>query len=122
MAAMKRGKYRVVFERDGSGAWIARAPSVRGEGADTPERAEDVRLPARVRDAIGRTRSARRHAQREREKAQQALMRVARTLVDEVGLSLRDAGELLDLSHQRVQQLTGERTPTARARSRAPRP
>jgi len=29
----------------------------------------------------------------------------AETLVEEVGLGLRDAGELLEMSHQRVQQL-----------------
>jgi transposase-like protein len=33
------------------------------------------------------------------------MRRAARTLVDDVGLGLRDAGELLEVSHQRVAQL-----------------
>jgi predicted RNase H-like HicB family nuclease len=142
---MRRGKYRVVFERDPSGAWIARVPSVRGchtygrtldqarrrirealslwaEDAENAELVEDVRLPARVRQAIGRTQSARRDAQRGREKAQKEMVKAARMLVDEVGLGLRDAGELLNVSHQRVQQLTRAPRASARARSRAPRP
>jgi transposase-like protein len=32
----------------------------------------------------------------------------AETLVEDVGLGLRDAGELLEISHQRVQQLVRE--------------
>src|SRR5437870_12658580 len=118
---MGRGKYRVVYERDGSAAWIARVPSMRGchthgrtldqarrrirealglwvEDAETAELVEDVRLPARVRKEIGRTQSARRQAQRERDKAQEAMSEAARTLVEEVGLGLRDAGELLGVS------------------------
>src|SRR2546423_15610935 len=124
VAAIRRGKYRVIYERDGGGAWIARVPSVRGchthgrtleqarrrvrealslwvEDAETAEFVDDVRLPARVRTAIGHTRLARRDAQREREKAQRAMKKAARTLVDELGLGLRDTGELLGVSHQR---------------------
>src|SRR5436309_356773 len=74
---MRASKYRVIFERDESGAWIARVPSVRGchthgrtleqarrrlrealglwvDDADTAELVEDIRLPARVL-ARGRT-------------------------------------------------------------------
>lgn len=125
---MKAGKYRVVFERDDSGVWIARAPRVRGchtygrtldqarrrirealslwvDDADTAELIEEVRLPARVRNAISRSRTARRQARRERERAQAVMKEAAETLVEDLGLGLRDAGELLDISHQRVQQL-----------------
>lgn len=128
MAAMKTGKYRVIFERDESGAWIARVPRVRGchtygrtldqarrrirealslwvGDADTAELVEEVRLPARVRNAITRSRAARRQAARERERAHAVMKEAAETLVEDVGLGLRDAGELLDISHQRVQQL-----------------
>ena len=122
------GRYRVVIERDESGAWIARVPSVRGchshgrtldqarrrlrealglwvDDADSAELIEQVRLPARVRTAISRSRTARRQAKRERDRAQLAMKAAAETLVEEVGLGLRDAGELLEISHQRVQQL-----------------
>lgn len=125
---MKLGKYRVVFERDESGAWIARVPSVPGchtygrtlsqarrrirealslwvEDADSADLVEDIRLSARVRNAITRSRAARRQAVRERERARAVMKEAAETLVDEVGLGLRDAGELLEISHQRVQQL-----------------
>jgi predicted RNase H-like HicB family nuclease len=125
---MKRGKYRVVFERDRDGSWLVRVPSVRGchthgrtldqarrrvrealslwvDDADTAELVEDVHLPARVKQAIGNSRSARQNARRERVKAHATMEKAARALVDDVGLGLRDAGELLDISHQRVQQL-----------------
>jgi hypothetical protein len=44
-------------------------------------------------------------AERERVSAQEITLATARELVDSHELSLRDAGELLGLSHQRVQQL-----------------
>jgi predicted RNase H-like HicB family nuclease len=128
VAVKGEGRYRVVIERDESGAWIARVPGVRGchsygrtldqarrrlrqalglwvDDADSAELIEEIRLPARVRTAINRSRTARRHATRERERAQLAMKDAAETLVDEVGMGLRDAGELLEISHQRVQQL-----------------
>ena len=127
-AVNTEGGYRVVIERDESGAWIARVPSVRGchsygrtldqarrrlrealglwvDDADSTELIEEIRLPAPVRTAISRFRTARRQAKRERDRAQLAMKAAAETLVQEVGLGLRDAGELLEISHQRVQQL-----------------
>ena len=148
MAAMSGGKYRVIFKRDDSGAWLARVSNVRGchtygrtlqqtrrrirealglwvDDAETAELVEDIRLPARVRGELDRTRSSRRQAQKERERAQEAMRKAAQTLVDDVGLGLRDAGELLEVSHQRVQQLvrstSRELGRAARARPRAPR-
>jgi predicted RNase H-like HicB family nuclease len=118
----------VILERDESGAWIARVPSVRGchthgrtldqarrrirealslwiDDAESAELIEDIRLPAPVRTAIRRSRAARKQAMLERERAQAAMKQAAETLVEDVGLGLRDAGELLEMSHQRVQQL-----------------
>jgi len=118
----------VILERDESGTWIARVPSVRGchthgrtleqarrrirealslwvDDAESADLVEEIRLPARVRNAISRSRAARRQAVRERERARAALEEAARTLVEDVGLGLRDSGELLEISHQRVQQL-----------------
>ena len=126
---MKR--YTAVFERDESGFWLARIPSIRGCHAygrtleqartrlrealglwiDRPEDAvieEAIRLPADLRTAIQRSRRTRERAERERENAQDQTRAAAEALVDE-GVSLRDAGELLGLSHQRVQQLVQAR-------------
>lgn len=128
MASVKRASYRVILERDETGAWIARAPSVRGchthgrtleqarrrirealglwvEDAETAELVEEVRLPTEAREAIRRSRRARSEAEQQREEAQAATSEAARALVQELHLGLRDAGELLGLSYQRVQQL-----------------
>ena len=82
--------------REALGLWIER-----------PEQAvieEDVHLPADLRVAIQRSRRTRERAEWEQENAQEQTRAAAVALVDE-GVSLRDAGELLGLSHQRVQQL-----------------
>ncbi|MGH3034945.1 MAG: type II toxin-antitoxin system HicB family antitoxin [Gaiellaceae bacterium] len=128
MASVKRASYRVILERDESGAWIAWVPRVRGchtygrtleqarrrvrealglwiDDANAAELVEEVRLPAEARDAIRRSRRARREAEKRRANAQAATAEAARALVNELDLGVRDAGELLGLSHQRVQQL-----------------
>jgi predicted RNase H-like HicB family nuclease len=84
---------------------IREALSLWVEDADRAELVEEVRLPAAVKQAIGRSRTSRVEAEEQRAKAQEATSRAARTLVDELHLGLRDAAELLGLSHQRVQQL-----------------
>ena len=69
---------------------------------------EAIRLPADLRTAIQRSRRTRERAEREQENAQTQTRAAAEALVEE-GVSLRDAGELLRLSHQRVQQLVQAR-------------
>ncbi len=125
-------RYGVVLERDESGAWLARVPSVPGchtygrslEQArarirealdlwiDDASRAElrfDVRLPSRVREELRRAKDARDRSARAQKSASDAVSRAARDLTGQLGLSLRDAAELLGISHQRVQQLLAGR-------------
>ena len=129
---MRRGKYRVIFERDESGAWLARVPSVRGchtygrtldqarrrirealslwvNDAASAVLVEDVRLPVRAGEAIRVSRQKRARAEATHDEAQASTAQAARTLVKELHLGLRDAADLLGLSHQRVQQLVRQR-------------
>jgi predicted RNase H-like HicB family nuclease len=123
-------RYTAVYERDAaSGWWVASVKEVPGcltqgpslgstrerirealglfvDDAETAELVDDIRVPAKLRAAISRLRRARRAAEREAARAQEEARRVARELTDE--LSVRDAGELLGMSHQRVQQLVSE--------------
>jgi transposase-like protein len=73
-------------------------------GAESAELADDVRLPSEAIAAVRRSRGARKKLTRARDVAGSATADAARQLV-EAGLGVRDAAYLLDLSHQRVQQL-----------------
>jgi predicted RNase H-like HicB family nuclease len=125
--------YRVVIERDETGAWIAHVRGVRGchtygrtldqvrrrirealslwvDDAETAELMEEIRLPSDARQAIQRSSAARTRAEHGRENAQRATSAAAELLVARLGLGVRDAGELLGLSYQRVQQLLSSET------------
>jgi len=81
--------------REALAAWLDRSPE---ELVITSELPRDVALLA------SRVSQARHDAERAGSKAQQATIEAARRLA-EMGLSRRDAADLLGISHQRVQQL-----------------
>jgi len=62
-------------------------------------------LPAPVLDALGHAEQARTDADSAAVRAADAKAAAARALVRDVHLSMRDAAEILGVSHQRVQQL-----------------
>ena len=64
-----------------------------------------MRLPADARRALDRARADRRRLEAEAKRAQATTAAAVRKLIKSLGLSVRDAGELLGISHQRVQQL-----------------
>jgi predicted RNase H-like HicB family nuclease len=132
-----RRAYSIIIERDETGTWIAHVRNVPGchtygrtlnqvrrrirealslwiEDAQVAELAEEIRLPSEARQAIRRSSAARRRAERGREEAQSTTAAAANVLVERLGLGVRDAGELLGLSHQRVQQLVSERALASR--------
>ncbi len=128
-------RYKVVFERDESGAWIARIPAVRGchtygrtlgearrrirealglfvRDARRAKLIDEVRLPAELQRPLAAARRAREKASSIQEESARYTVAAARELSR--WLSLRDTGGLLGLSRQRVQQLTGRSARAAR--------
>ena len=64
----------------------------------------DDRMPPKLAAVAQRASKARHDADRAGVRAQEQVARAAKALTD-LGLSRRDAAELLGLSHQRIQQL-----------------
>ena len=126
---MVTSNYTAVFERDGEGFWLVELteePRVHTYGRtlakardrirdatalwfevapDAFTLIEDIRLPKPVKATVDRARKERAKAQAVQEAAAGATRNAARALVEEGRLSVRDAADVLGLSHQRVQQL-----------------
>lgn len=123
--------YTVEYERDESGWWVA---TVRGvPGCHTQGRSiqqartriqealelalpdsggsklkEKVKLPGKVQKVLAKREAAQQRLEEDEARAQELTRRAVTTLVRELELSVRDAGALLGLSHQRVQQIVQE--------------
>lgn len=129
-------RYTVRYDRDReSGWWVAQvkeAPAALTQGrtiaearrrirealalvldddkaAAQAEFVDDVKLPSDVRRALERARVDRTRLEAEAKRAQATTAVAVQKLINNVGLSVRDAGELLGISHQRVQQLVKNR-------------
>jgi len=122
--------YRVAYERDESGWWVASVHGVRGchtQGRTVDEArrrivealelfvdnvrlatiVDDVKLPTGAAQAVRAYATLRKKAEQEDRRAALAARRAVRMLRGgRLKMSARDAARLLGLSHQRVHQLT----------------
>jgi predicted RNase H-like HicB family nuclease len=122
--------YRVAYERDESGWWVATVRGVRGchtqgrtvdearrrivealelfvDDARTAAIVDDVKLPTGAAQAVRAYATLRKKAEQEDRRAALAARRAVRMLRGgRLKMSARDAARLLGLSHQRVHQLT----------------
>ena len=122
--------YRVTYERDESGWWVAAVRGVRGcntQGRTVDEArrrirealelfvdnarkvtiVDDVRLPTGAARAVRVYATLRKKAEEDERRAALAARRAVRVLrTGRLKMSARDAARLLGLSHQRVHQLT----------------
>jgi len=123
-------KATVRYERDESGWWIAEVVEVQGcrtQGRTVAQcrrrirealalfvdeavarkatLVDDVRLGGGVTRVVRRVAAARRKADAVQAKVQQDTRAAVKELTGRLGLSVRDAAEVLGISYQRVQQL-----------------
>ncbi len=124
--------YVVRFEKDAeSGWWVVTVPAVPGcltqgrslvegrrrirealalfideKAAMKADLVDDVRLPPTSTELVMKATAARARIEKAQAEAVQTTDAAARELTRRVGLSVRDAAELLGVSHQRVQQIS----------------
>ena len=123
----KKRAYTVSYERDEKGLWVEHVKGVAGchtqgrtiaqardrirealalfdHGADAAHLTDDVRLPGDVDRLVSAQRSARSKQEAMEVELRSLNVKAALALTKRVGLSLRDAGELLGASQESVRQ------------------
>jgi predicted RNase H-like HicB family nuclease len=121
-------KYNVNYERDDTGWWIATVnelPGCHTQGRTIDQARSRIReamglfiqrsrtvnivdhivLPGKFQSTINHVNEARKQARIASEQLQQSSAKAAVALTKNLGVSMRDAAELLGLSHQRIHQL-----------------
>jgi predicted RNase H-like HicB family nuclease len=123
----KKSSFAVKYERDEAGWWIASVAAlpgchIQGRTLDQARRRiaeamamqveepkaqleEHILLKPKLRRVIDQARAARLYAEKQQAAALQAMRSAVVKMIESEGLSIRDAGQLLGLSHQRVHQL-----------------
>lgn len=121
--------YKVTYERDEAGWWVATVhgvPGVHTQGrtigdarhrirealaleigdhaAETAALKDNVKLPSEVRRILKESIKQKFRAEAQKAKAQKIQVQALRKL-QQLHLSRRDVGELMGVSHQRIQQL-----------------
>jgi predicted RNase H-like HicB family nuclease len=120
--------YTVRYERDKAGWWVASVLKVRGchtqgrsinqartrirealslfiANADTVELLDDIKLPLNAQKLVRQTIDNRKMVDAANSKFTKTQVKAAEVLIKDLGVSVRDAGEVLGISHQRVAQL-----------------
>jgi len=120
--------YTVTYERDETGWWVASIKQVRGchtqgrtieqarkrirealalyvDNAEEVKLVDDVRLPNKAQILLQQVEVTRKRAEEQTSKLQDSTAAAAKVLTHDLGVSMRDAGTILGLSHQRVHQL-----------------
>lgn len=132
-------EYRVIYERDVDGWWVARIPKIRGchtqgrtidqarerirealalyiKGASKARLVDEIRLPKAAQSLVRKVAQTRVRAEREQRELQERTSAAAKVLTQTMHIGVRDAGHLLGLSHQRVQQIVGKTSARKRAK------
>ena len=121
-------RYTVVYRYDESGWWFTRIKELQGchtqgrtlkqareriqealalfvEDAGALELNEEVELPEDAQELVASYLQAQEEAERKQRELQELSRKAALVLNQDLKLGMRDTGQLLHLSHQRVQQL-----------------
>ncbi len=120
--------YTIKYKRIEDGWWLATVEGVHGcltqgrtinqtrerirealslfvDDTDSANLIDNIQLSAKVQRALNQFKVVRKQANEEIAKLQDSATETAILLIEGVGMSMRDAGELLGLSHQRVHQI-----------------